>query len=266
MAVLNAEDPLVVAMAAQCPSAVTFFAYDAKAPVLATHRAQGKRVIFVEGDHIVAAEGKFQMHISLAQVPITHNGALRFQVANVMAAIAAGWALKLNWEDMCEALSHFVSDAQSVPGRFNVFDYKQAKVIVDFGHNADAVKAIVEAINIFPANRRSVVICGTGDRRDEDLRALTRNIGHAFDDVILFEDACQRGRSDGEVIALLREGLQGATRVKAIEDVFGEFKAIDRALEKLQAGDVCLILIDQIQESMAHVQMRMKELAPSSKV
>ena len=260
MAVLNAEDPLVVAMAAQCPSAVTFFAYDAKAPALATHRAQGKRVLFVEGDHIVAAEGKFQMHIPLAQVPITHNGALRFQVANVMAAIAAGWALKLSWEGMCEALSHFVSDAQNVPGRFNVFDYKQAKVIVDFGHNADAVKAIVEAVNVFPAKRRSVVICGTGDRRDEDLRALTRNIGHAFDDVILFEDACQRGRSDGEVIALLREGLQGATRVQTIEDVYGEFKAIDRALENLQAGDVCLILIDQIQESMAHVQMRMNEV------
>jgi cyanophycin synthetase len=265
MAVLNAEDPLVVAMAAQCPSAVTFFAYDVKTPALATHRAQGKRVLFVEGDHIVAAEGKFQMHIPLAQVPITHNGALRFQVANVMAAIAAGWALKLNWEGMCEALSHFVSDAQSVPGRFNVFDYKQAKVIVDFGHNADAVKAIVEAVNIFPAHRRSVVICGTGDRRDEDLRALTRNIGHAFDDVILFEDACQRGRSDGEVIALLREGLQGATRVQTIEDVYGEFKAIDRALEKLQPGDVCLILIDQIQESMAHVQMRMNE-APTSAI
>jgi cyanophycin synthetase len=167
---------------------------------------------------------------------------------------------------MCEALSHFVSDAQNVPGRFNVFDYKQAKVIVDFGHNADAVKAIVEAVNIFPAHRRSVVICGTGDRRDEDLRALTRNIGHAFDDVILFEDACQRGRSDGEVIALLREGLQGATRVQTIEDVYGEFKAIDRALEKLQAGDVCLILIDQIQESMAHVQMRMHEAPTSAKV
>ena len=266
MAVLNAEDPLVVAMAAQCPSAVTFFAYDAKAPALATHRAQGKRVLFVEGDHIVAAEGKFEMHIPLAQVPITHNGALRFQVANVMAAIAAGWALKLSWDGMCEALSHFVSDAQSVPGRFNVFDYKQAKVIVDFGHNADAVKAIVEAIHIFPAHRRSVVICGTGDRRDEDLRALTRNIGHAFDDVILFEDACQRGRSDGEVIALLREGLQGATRVQTIEDVYGEFKAIDRALEKLQAGDVCLILIDQIQESMAHVQMRMHETPTYAKV
>jgi cyanophycin synthetase len=261
MSVLNAEDPLVVAMAANCPSAVTFFAYDPKTPALATHRAQGKRVLFVEEGHIIAAEGKFHMRLPLSNIPITHNGALRFQVANVMAALAAGWALKLSWEGMCEALSHFVSDAQSVPGRFNVFDYKQAKVIVDFGHNADAVKAIVDAVNIFPAHRRSVVICGTGDRRDEDLRALTRGVGHAFDDVILFEDACQRGRSDGEVIALLREGLQGATRVQNIEDVYGEFKAIDRALDKLQAGDVCLILIDQIQESMAHVQMRMNEVS-----
>jgi cyanophycin synthetase len=56
---------------------------------------------------------------------------------------------------MSQALSHFVSDATNVPGRFNVFDYKQAKVIVDFGHNADAVKAIVEAVQIFPARRRS---------------------------------------------------------------------------------------------------------------
>jgi cyanophycin synthetase len=54
--------------------------------------------------------------------------------------------------------------------------------------------------------------------------------------------------------------------VQTIEDVYGEFKAIDRALEKLQAGDVCLILIDQIQESMAHVQMRMHEAPTSAKV
>ena len=265
MAVLNADDPLVVAMASTCPSAVTFFAYDAKTPALATHRAQGKRVLFVEEGHIIAAEGKFQMRIPLSQIPITHNGALKFQVANVMAAVAAGWALKLSFEGMLEALGQFVSDANNVPGRFNEFEYNNAKVIVDFGHNADAVKAIVEAVDIFPAKRRSVVICGTGDRRDDDLRALTRNIGHAFDDVILFEDACQRGRSDGEVIALLREGLQGATRVQTIEDVYGEFKAIDRALEKLQPGDMCLILIDQIHESMAHVQMRMKEAAASAK-
>ena len=264
MAVLNANDPLVVEMAAKATSAVTFFAVDPRTPALATHRAQGKRVLFVEDGHIVAVEGKFQITVPLSNVPITRNGVLKFQVENVMAALAAGWALNISWDVMSQALSKFVSDASNVPGRFNMFDYKGAQVIVDFGHNADAIKAIVNAIEVFPAKRRSVVICGTGDRRDEDLRALTRNIGHAFDDVILFEDACQRGRADGEVIALLRQGLEGATRVSNIEDVYGEFKAIDRALEKLTPGDFCLILIDQIQESMAHVLMRMQELKSTS--
>ena len=57
-----------------------------------------------------------------------------------------------------------------------------------------------------------------------------------------------------------RQGLEGATRVSHIEDVYGEFKAIDRALEKLTPGDFCLILIDQIHESVAHVLKRVQEL------
>jgi hypothetical protein len=57
-----------------------------------------------------------------------------------------------------------------------------------------------------------VVISGAGDRRDEDIREQTVILGAAFDDVILYQDAAQRGRADGEVMALLREGLAGAAR------------------------------------------------------
>ena len=58
-----------------------------------------------------------------------------------------------------------------------------------------------------PAKRRSVVISGAGDRRDEDIREQTAILGNAFDDIFLFQDAChQRGRADGEVLKLLREG------------------------------------------------------------
>jgi cyanophycin synthetase len=58
-----------------------------------------------------------------------------------------------------------------------------------------------------PAKRRSVVISGAGDRRDQDIRQQTEILGDAFDEVILYEDQCQRGRQDGEVVALLRQGL-----------------------------------------------------------
>ena len=147
----------------------------------------------------------------------------------------------------------------AVPGRFNVFDYKGATLIADYGHNPDAIKALVQAVTNLPANRRSVVISGAGDRRDEDIRQQTRLIGEAFDDVVLFQDACQRGRADGEVLALLRQGLDGARRTSHIEEIRGEFTAIDAAIDRLTPGDLCLILIDQIEEALAHITRRVQE-------
>ena len=79
-------------------------------------------------------------------------------------------------------------------------------------------------------------------------------MGTAFDEVILYQDACQRGRSDGEVIQLLREGLNGAPRTTHVQDIQGEFNAIDTALARLSSGDLCLILIDQVEAALAYIQ------------
>jgi cyanophycin synthetase len=259
MAVLNAADPIVAAMAQNCPGEVTFFALDPHHPVIATHRAQGKRVVFVEDDQMVAMQGKMQVRIPLSEVPLTRRGAIGFQIENAMASVAAAWASAVPWEVITQGLSSFISDEVAVPGRFNVFEYKGATVIADYGHNPDAIKALVQAVTNLPATRRSVVISGAGDRRDEDIREQTRIIGEVFDDVVLYQDACQRGREDGEVIKLLRQGLEGARRTSFIEEIRGEFVAIDSAMNRLQAGDLCLLLIDQIEEALEHITKRVKE-------
>ncbi|MFN5776933.1 MAG: cyanophycin synthetase, partial [Burkholderiaceae bacterium] len=118
---------------------------------------------------------------------------------------------------------------------------------------------LVQAVMAMPGKRRSVVISGAGDRRDEDIREQTRIIGEAFDQVVLFQDACQRGRVDGEVLKLLREGLSNASRTQHVDEIYGEFKAIDTAMDRLQEGDLCLILIDQVQEALAHITQRVKQ-------
>jgi len=256
MAVLNAADPIVARMASHCPGAVTYFAVDRHHPVMATHRAQGNRVVYRDGDAIVAAEGLLEHRIALANIPITRNGAIGFQVENAMAAIAAAWALGLSWQTIHAGLSSFVNDAQTAPGRFNLFDYRGATLIADYGHNPDAIKALVQAVESMPAGRRFVVISGAGDRRDEDITQQTEILGEAFDEVILYQDACQRGRADGEVIALLRQGLANASRTKGVEEIHGEFIAIDSALTKLNPGDLCLILVDQVEEALAHIAAR----------
>jgi folylpolyglutamate synthase/dihydropteroate synthase len=63
------------------------------------------------------------------------------------------------------------------PGRFNLLSYRGATLIADYGHNPDAINALVSAIDNMPAKRRSVVISGAGDRRDEDIRQQTEIIG-----------------------------------------------------------------------------------------
>jgi len=256
MAVLNAADPAVAAMGPHCPGDVTFFALDAHHPVLATHRAQGKRVVYVENGSIVAQKGKQVVRIPLSQVPLTRNGQIGFQTENVLAAVGAAWAVNTPWDAIAQGLSTFISDVQGVPGRFNVFDYKGATLIADYGHNPDAMQALVQAVDNMPAGKRVVVISGAGDRRDEDIRDQTRILGAAFDEVLLYQDACQRGRADGEVVALLQEGLQGAMRTKHVESIQGEFNAIDTALSRLSKGDLCLILIDQVEEALAHIRQR----------
>lgn len=262
MAVLNAADPIVAKMAENCPGAVTFFAADRHHPVLATHNAQGKRVVYIDGRSIVCAEGgEVVQRIPLEHVPLTRKGTIGFQVENAMAAVAAAWALALDWGAVRAALQTFSSDADTAPGRFNVFSYRGATLIADYGHNPDAILALVRAVEAMPAERRMIVISGAGDRRDEDLRRQTEILGDAFDEVILYQDQCQRGRADGEVLALLREGLAHARRTTAVEEIRGEFLAIDTALARLQPGELCLILIDQVEEALAHIARRLAEVS-----
>ncbi len=259
VAVLNAADPIVAAMADICPGAVTFFAHDRTLPVIARHRARGRRTVYVDGGSLVAAEGRRERRISLTGIPLTRGGTLPFQVENAMAAMAAAWALGIDWKAIERALGSFTSDAGTVPGRFNEFVYRGATVIADYGHNPDAMSALVHAVEAMPARRRIVVISGAGDRRDQDIREQTQILGDAFDHVILYEDQAQRGRGDGEVIALLRQGLAGAQRTREVEEIRGEFAAIDAALQRLAPGDLCLILIDQVAEALAHIAHRVAE-------
>jgi cyanophycin synthetase len=259
MAVLNAADPIVVAMADNCPGQVTYFAVDRFHPVMAAHRVQGHRVVYVDRGDIVAEQAGAKHRFALAEVPITRNGSIGFQVENAMAAVAAAWAAGAGWDAIRTGLLTFENDADNAPGRFNVFTVRGATVIADYGHNPDAMGALVRAVEAMPARHRTVVISGAGDRRDEDIRQQTRILGAAFDTVMLYQDQCQRGRADGEVVALLREGLRGASRTREVQEIRGEFAAIDAALARLKEGDLCLILVDQVDEALAHLSRRLAE-------
>jgi cyanophycin synthetase len=254
-AVLNASDPMVVAMAPYCPGSIVFFARDSAHPLISAHRARGGRAVFVQGDVIIMAEGAKEIRVALLnQVPLTEGGRIGFQVDNVLAAVGAAWTTGLPVDAIHAALASFVNDAQRTPARFNLFSFSGATIVVDYGHNVDALVALIDAISRFPHDRRSVVYTAAGDRRDVDIIRQAEIIGNGFDRVIIYEDKCTRGRPDGEVITLMRKGLAAATRVADIFETRGEFTAIEAGLAALRTGDLILVQADQVEEALDFIQ------------
>ena len=147
-AVLNAADPLVAEMAAKCPGKVVFFARDPAQSVLAAHRQNGGRAIFVRDGAIVIADGaREEVVISLDRVPLTHRGRIGFQVENALAAIAAAWSLGVPLDVIRTRVESFAADLDTVARPLQpAGDPTAPLVVIDYGHNSSALLALVEAV------------------------------------------------------------------------------------------------------------------------
>jgi cyanophycin synthetase len=256
-AVLNASDPLVVSMADAFPRRTIFFALDGENAVIVEHRASGERAIFIRDGHIIRAKGQQEdIFMPLADIPLTHGGKIGFQIENTLASIAAAWALGMDDDLIRRGARSFIPSLDQNAGRFNVLDLKGVTVIVDYGHNVDALRALLEGLRQFKNERRIVVYTSAGDRRDSDIVEQGRILGSDFDEAWLYEGDYVRGRESGEIMRLLASGLQDATRTKRIESIFGHLKAVDLALESANAGDLVMIQADTADETVQHLKAR----------
>lgn len=260
-AILNANDPLVVEMAAHCPGGVIFFALDPNHPVVVRHRGVGGKAVFVRDHHVVLAEAdREEVLISLDRLQLTRNGQIAFQVENSLASIAAGWALGLPLDLIRNRAETIAADLDKVPGRFNVLEISGATVVVDYGHNTHSLAAVIDALNTFPHQHRTCVYSTAGDRRDCDIIRQGELLGAAFDRVILFEDHYRRGRTEGEIVGLFRKGLESATRANEIVEIVGATAAAEAALRAAKPGELVLIQADTIDETVQWLRGYLKNL------
>jgi cyanophycin synthetase len=92
IAVLNAEDPMVVEMAELCDGQVLFFGTDAAQPLIVEHRQKGGRTLLVRDGRIVLAAASLEAPlIELALIPLLQESS--DHLTAVLAALATGWAL-----------------------------------------------------------------------------------------------------------------------------------------------------------------------------
>jgi len=257
-AVLNAADPLVVKMAETYQRRTIFFANDDGNDVIRRHCATGERAIFTRNGSVILADGTNEKAlIALSEVPITLGGKIGFQIENTIAAIAAAWALGLSEELIRAGVRSFAPGFEQNAGRFNIIDLNGVTVVCDYGHNIDALRALLNSLRHFSNKRRLVVYSSAGDRRDEDIIEQGRMLSTEFDEAWLYEGDYVRGRPSGQIMELLAKGLENSPRTKRVESILGHLKCVDLALESALPGDLVMIQADTADETVQHLRAKL---------
>lgn len=118
-------------------------------------------------------------------------------IENALASASCAFALNLKIKDIEKGLKSFYLNEHQNPGRFNVFDVRDFKVIVDYAHNVVGYKTIADSLRKIPCSKLVGIIGLPGDRNDEIAREIGVIAGQAFDEIVIKEDIDLRGRQRG---------------------------------------------------------------------
>jgi cyanophycin synthetase len=253
--VLNADDPLVAGMAEHCTGKVIFFGTDCANPVMSTHLASGGRAAYLFEDRLILAEGSDEVVLMRASdIPATYGGLVPFQVQNALAAAAACWGAGVPIESIRLGLRTFQADDRTAPGRFNIFEVGGARVIVDYGHNPHAVRAIQQAVLRMKPARAIGVVAAPGDRRDVDIQELAVVAASTFDWIVVREDDDRRGREPGEVAQLIASTIARTNPTLPVNVVLDETESVEYALGMLRPDDLLVIFADDVERTIQQVK------------
>jgi cyanophycin synthetase len=261
-AVLNADDPLVVQMRERTAGDVVLFSTlpAGENELMEEHLAGGGIGARIEEDTFVIRRGRLRIPIvPIRDVPLTLGGAARFQHGNILAAIATAYVRGVRYDTIRAGLLSFFPSPAMTPGRLNLLRVGEAKVLVDYAHNAAAVEGLLDLVNRIAAQRRIGIIGAPGDRRDQDIVAVGR-IAAALDRAIVKEDVDLRDRPEGEVARLLSQGLwEGGMEPARISFHREEVGAVQQTLPTLGAGDLLFVLAEDPQRVLDTVQKFMDQ-------
>lgn len=163
----------------------------------------------------------------------------RFNVENILAAIATALHMGMNLPEIISRLPEF----KSVPGRVervHVNDDQDITVVVDYAHTPDSLENLLKAMRPF-AQRELICIFGCGGDRDRTKRPLMGGIAARLADRVYVTSDNPRTEDPQSILDDVVVGVNANIANKPMTIEGDRRKCIQKAIAEAQSGDTILI-------------------------
>ena len=254
-AILNAEDDLVYNMKELTDGHIVLFSMDENNKNIERQARRGRVSCVYENGYVTILKGRWKVRIEkVLNIPLTYGGRAEFMIQNVLAATLACFVHGVSLEDLRSGLTTFNAGTAQTPGRLNFVEIGDVTVLMDYAHNPAGLRGLVNFISKLPNKYRTVVLNGTGDRRDDDIRELGRIAGDAFDRIVIRTGHYLRGRTPEGLHTLLQEGIAQSENSPQVRLIPDGRDAIHHAIKNGRKGELVVTLADRVPDDIRYVQ------------
>jgi len=252
--VLNADVPELVQLAREKLDTkkrkLVYFSLNEFSPVVMKHIAEGGSAYFHrDGEIIYSSRFGTESIVQATEIPLTFGGTSSFHIANVMTVLAACEAMDVSRQNVLEAIRSFVQHDQN-KGRTNLFKVGKGHVLLDYGHNPDALISIGAMTQKWNVTKRTGVITTPGDRSDDMIRMSGIAAALVFDKVIVREDHDTRNRAPGEIATILCEAVNQEKRNADCEIARDPIDALRKSIDQMEQGELVIYFYESIDPVM----------------
>jgi cyanophycin synthetase len=248
--VLNADDAMLRARADQFTCPLGWFSRNYDDPLLLSHRMKGGSTSGLRNGRLLiswardSAAEEFDLG-AVTDMPLTVDGTADYNIQNVAGAALAALGLGVSAATVAAVFAQFGADPTDNPGRLMRYEYRGAQVLIDYAHNPDGLRGLMNvAARLRRTGRVALLLGQAGNRSNSDIEELAATAARFRPDLVIVKEteSYMRGRAPGEVPEILRAGLlRAGLRETSIEVHLSELGAVNRALAWAQPGDVLVM-------------------------
>jgi cyanophycin synthetase len=186
-------------------------------------------------------------------LPWTRDGHIPFAIQNALIATAIARSCGLPDWLIAAGLAGHEARPESMPGSFNVFDYRSATIVVDRPVPSWFLRSSLRAAVSLGTGRQVRVVGPMSDIPEGDILEIGRLLGRNGG-VLFLHGVWEAGR-----LARIRQGAAVNLVPPIILQAPDERSAVQQAMLMLRADDVMLVLAENAPAMIRLIQRRLRQ-------